>query len=284
VAIIGIIAAIAPSFVDHLMDQIYKKSNVIIRILPYESDSDQRARVIVANTGTISSNNISLSIFAPKDILNVTDNSFISRFNPIVEGNLYELKIPKLVPGSGAALEFDLLINATKTSLLYNYTGATMYDEGSGNVIVEYSRDPMLQKLYELFGDPFYFFLIIFYISNILPAYYLLRRKNKLIKKKQISNILNELRFIRDTLHNNVFYADQIDNKWDSIKDKYFKKELISPKDYLRLDSFYSFLNKRNLDVSHNKTNEILIQSENEEIQTKIKDLLSQIDWNRYYS
>ncbi|MGD9533393.1 MAG: hypothetical protein AB7V56_06455 [Candidatus Nitrosocosmicus sp.] len=81
-------------------------------------------------------------------------------------------------------MELDLLINATKTSPLYNYTGATIYDKGSGNVIIEYSCDPMLQILYESFGDPLLFFLIILYISNILPVYYLLRHKNKLFKKK----------------------------------------------------------------------------------------------------
>ncbi|MGD9533394.1 MAG: hypothetical protein AB7V56_06460 [Candidatus Nitrosocosmicus sp.] len=64
VAGIGIISAVAPSIVDHLIDQINKKSNAIIRILPYESDFNQRARVIISNTGTVSSNNVSLSIFA----------------------------------------------------------------------------------------------------------------------------------------------------------------------------------------------------------------------------
>jgi hypothetical protein len=252
--------------------------------LPYEYELDQKARVIVANTGTISSNNVSISILAPKDILNVTDNSFNSHFDSNIKGNLYKINIPKLVPGSGAALKLDLLINATNTALLYNYTGATTYDEGSGNVIVEYSDDPVVQKLYELFGDPLFFFLILFYVSNILPVYYFLRRKSKLLRKNQISYILNELRSIRDLLQYDVFYSDPINNKWESIKGRYFKKELFSPKDYLNLDSFYSFLNKRNLDVSNNRTNKLLIQSENEEIQTKIKDLLSQIDWNKYFS
>ncbi len=145
VAIVGIVAAIAPFLITTIYNQIYSKPNVILDIIPNIEGNGQRTRFDIRNIGVVPATNLSLLIDSPKKIMTVTNIFSTSHLslpdfnNTILHSNIpmtinerfLEIKAAKLVHGGGSDILIETLIDSKTNQSYEDYRASLIYDQGS---------------------------------------------------------------------------------------------------------------------------------------------------------
>lgn len=310
VAVIGVIGAIIPPYINSVISQDYNQPN--IRILPGESDQivlpnttfsvptnlTQYAFSIV-NSGNVPATNLSVILdVSPMDIVNITNKlsttdiilpAYNNRIlqsgnNQTVNGPLLEIQIAKLIHGVGSILELDTFINRS------NEEGNgvevfAVYDQGSDHLVGILPNTPTLfvDRIYEYWIESYY---LVFYGTLAIAVFaYIMKRKRMKRFPREIAKKIMEMRRV---LRNDHTSKDIFPENWDQYSDK-MHKTIDSMSDYLLFDDFFSELKKRNLYLSNkidtkqsnlSKTN--TISKLNETLLAAAENVLNKVDWNKY--
>jgi hypothetical protein len=185
VALIGIAGIVAPTL---LSNQIFNKPDVDMVIYA----SGNKAKIGVSNDGFIPATNISLLIEAKG--AKFTDITYrfgtanielpqippsnstlqINKTTGDIDSHFLELKIPKLVQGSGSKTEMDVTLDGDQKEK--DYRIAITYDQGSSDVL---SNNPWEELGSIIFFNKSYY-IVLGIITSILglTIYYKKRKKS----------------------------------------------------------------------------------------------------------
>ncbi|HKG89488.1 MAG TPA: hypothetical protein VKA95_14285 [Nitrososphaeraceae archaeon] len=198
VALIGIVGVVAPTL---LSNQIFNKPDVDVGIYT----NGNKAKIGVSNDGWIPATNISLLIEAK--VAKFTDITYkfgtanieipqippsnstlqINKTTGDIDSHFLELKIPKLIQGSGSKTE--MVVSLDRDQKEKDYRIAVTYDQGSSDVL---SNNPLEELGSMIFYNKNYYIVLGIIMSILGLTIYYKKRKKSPDNTHIDSNKLNE--------------------------------------------------------------------------------------------
>jgi len=274
VAIIAAIGSAFPVFVSN--PNIHEKPDVYASV--QQSQLDYTALVRIGNSGSAPATNMTISLFSPQTISNVTAVSAtdvylkenleqINNHEPKnVSAHRLDLLVPKLLQGKGSVIQLRLLMEKPAEIIRVQ----VLYDQGSVESGGGYTPSDHLAQFYEdWIGYYSYLILLVFVALIGFFIYYSKKRK----RAKFISLLVDELLDARTKLMD-IANSDLLSVKW--LGHKNVRKIISDVRHFVMLDDLYKKLIQRNDNLKTDK-----IRGLNQECFFLINKVLD-IEWEKY--